>query len=228
MKKLNINIKKSTRNKIGVAVASLILIIGIFALVSSRSTGGSQELGLEKKGTVDDFVYKVVDEETNFVRFSMGSDSIIIELYDDVAPITVENFKSLVSEGFYDGLTIHKVMKDFMLEGGDPEGNGTGGSDNNIKGEFSTNNIENDLSHEYGVISMSRSFEYDSASSIFFICTGDCTFLDGERAAFGKVVAGLDTLAKINEAEVTSNENGDNIPVEEIVINNIKFVEVEE
>lgn len=228
MKKSNINLKEIPKKKLGIVIAIVIVIIGGLFLISKSSDSGSQELGLEKKGEVEDVVYKIVNKETDYVRFSIGEESLIIELYEDEAPITVENFKNLVSDGFYDGLSIYKVMKDFMIEGGDPNNDGTGGSGNNIKGEFSLNDVENNVSHEFGVISMSRSFDYNSASSIFFICTGDCTFLDGERAAFGKVIAGLDSLSNINEVIVSSTENGDSVPVDEIIINNIKFVEIEE
>ena len=110
---------------------------------------------------------------------------IVIQLRPDVAPITVENFESLVSSGFYDGLTFHRVYSGFMIQGGDPDGNGTGGSGKTIKGEFSANGVNNTLSHKRGVVSMARSSSYNSASSQFFICHADSTFLDGNYAAFG-------------------------------------------
>lgn len=118
----------------------------------------------------------------------------VIELYPEFAPITVENFLSLVKEGFYDGLTFHRVIDGFMAQGGCPDGNGTGGSSKNIKGEFSGNGVNNTLSHTKGVISMARSMNPNSASSQFFICYGDCTFLDGQYAAFGKVISGMETV----------------------------------
>ena len=111
--------------------------------------------------------------------------TIEVELDGDTAPITVANFIKLVNEKFYDGLTFHRIMSGFMIQGGDPLGNGTGGSDETIKGEFSSNGVENNISHKRGVISMARSSDPDSASSQFFIMYQDSTYLDGEYAAFG-------------------------------------------
>lgn len=130
---------------------------------------------------------------------------ILLELDADVAPITVTNFISLVNEKFYDGLTFHRVVDGFMIQGGDPNANGTGGSDNNIKGEFIANGIVNDISHERGVISMAREEDnYDSASSQFFIMHKDYTDLDGYYAAFGHVVDGMKIVDKI--AKIPSDE----------------------
>ena len=106
--------------------------------------------------------------------------TITVELDGDAAPITVQNFMDLANDGFYDGLTFHRIISGFMMQGGDPNGNGTGGSENTIKGEFSANGVENPLSHTRGAISMARSQAYDSASSQFFICHADSTFLDGD------------------------------------------------
>ena len=130
---------------------------------------------------------------------------IVIQLRPDVAPITVENFESLVSSGFYDGLTFHRVYSGFMIQGGDPDGNGTGGSGKTIKGEFSANGVNNTLSHKRGVVSMARSSSYNSASSQFFICHADSTFLDGNYAAFGEVVSGMDVVDGIAGTAVVSN-----------------------
>ena len=130
---------------------------------------------------------------------------IVIQLRPDVAPITVENFESLVSSGFYDGLTFHRVYSGFMIQGGDPDGNGTGGSEKTIKGEFSANGVNNTLSHKRGVVSMARSSSYKSASSQFFICHADSTFLDGNYAAFGEVVSGMDVVDGIAGTAVVSN-----------------------
>ncbi len=124
-----------------------------------------------------------------------------IELYPDKAPITVANFEKLVKEGFYDGLTFHRVIPGFMIQGGDPEGTGMGGSKNKIKGEFASNGVKNDLKHTRGVISMARSMMKDSASSQFFIMHKDAPHLDGEYAAFGKVIEGLDVIDKIAGVE---------------------------
>ena len=134
--------------------------------------------------------------------------TISLELDADTAPITVTNFIKLSQEGFYDGLTFHRIITDFMMQGGDPEGNGTGGSDENIKGEFSDNGVENDISHERGVISMARSQDPDSASSQFFIVHQDSTFLDGQYAAFGHVTDGMDIVDEICENAKPINSNG--------------------
>ena len=122
---------------------------------------------------------------------------IELELYPEVAPITVANFEKLVKRGFYDGLTFHRVIAGFMIQGGCPNGNGMGGADENIKGEFSANGVKNDLKHERGVISMARSRHPDSASSQFFIMHANAPHLDGQYAAFGKVVAGIEVVDEI-------------------------------
>lgn len=122
---------------------------------------------------------------------------IEIELYPDVAPVTVANFEKLVREGFYDGLTFHRVIPGFMIQGGDPLGNGMGGAPDHIKGEFRSNGFDNKLKHTRGVISMARSMDKNSASSQFFIMHADAPHLDGEYAAFGKVVSGMDAVDEI-------------------------------
>ena len=138
------------------------------------------------------------------VRIEMENGGIIdIELYEDKAPITCANFKKLVSEGFYDGLIFHRVIAGFMIQGGDPTGTGCGGSSENIKGEFLANGIKNEISHVRGVISMARSQNPNSASSQFFIMHADGKFLDGQYAAFGKVVSGIETVDEI--ANVKTN-----------------------
>ena len=132
------------------------------------------------------------------VRIEMENGGIIdVELYEDKAPITCANFKKLVSEGFYDGLIFHRVIAGFMIQGGDPTGTGCGGSSENIKGEFAANGVKNDISHVRGVISMARSQSMNSASSQFFIMHADGKFLDGQYAAFGKVVSGIEVVDEI-------------------------------
>mgnify|MGYP000534616215 CR=1 FL=1 len=127
------------------------------------------------------------------VRITMEDGGIIdIELNEEVAPITCENFKKLVSEGFYNGLTFHRVIPGFMIQGGCPLGNGTGGPGYRIKGEFAQNGVPNPLKHTYGVLSMARSMMKDSAGSQFFIMTSDSPHLDGAYAAFGKVTSGME------------------------------------
>ncbi|MBQ1535380.1 MAG: peptidylprolyl isomerase [Ruminococcus sp.] len=122
---------------------------------------------------------------------------IKIELYPDKAPITVANFEKLVNEGFYNGLTFHRVISGFMIQGGDPLGNGTGGSKEKIKGEFASNGVPNDIRHVRGVLSMARSMNPNSASSQFFIMHKDAPHLDGQYAAFGKVVEGIEVVDEI-------------------------------
>lgn len=156
--------------------------------------------------------------------------TFVITLYPDDAPITCENFENLVSEGFYDGLTFHRVVEDFMAQGGDPSGNGTGGSEQTIKGEFAQNGVENPLSHTRGVVSMARSQDPDSASSQFFICyTDDCTFLDGQYAAFGKVTEGMEVVDRF--LEVSRSLGGDGAqssPNTPIVIDHAIMIEEDE
>ena len=122
---------------------------------------------------------------------------IKLELYPEIAPATVKNFEKLVSEGFYDGLTFHRVIPGFMIQGGDPLGNGMGGSEKNIVGEFRMNGYKNDLRHERGVISMARASNPNSASSQFFIMHADAPHLDGSYAAFGRVVSGIEVVDEI-------------------------------
>jgi peptidyl-prolyl cis-trans isomerase B (cyclophilin B) len=126
-----------------------------------------------------------------------NGDIIKLELYPEIAPKTVANFEKLVSEGFYDGLCFHRVISGFMIQGGDPVGNGTGGSKENIVGEFSSNGHKNTLSHKRGVISMARAQSLNSASSQFFIMHADGKFLDGQYAAFGMVTEGIEAVDKI-------------------------------
>lgn len=143
--------------------------------------------------------------------------TISLELDADTAPITVTNFVNLAKDGFYDGLTFHRIIDGFMIQGGDPLDNGTGGSDETIKGEFSDNGVENDISHVRGTISMARSSDPDSASSQFFIVHQDSTYLDGQYAAFGHVTDGMDVVDAICEDTPVQDNNGtvaaDNQPV---------------
>ncbi|HHU72165.1 MAG TPA: peptidylprolyl isomerase [Clostridiales bacterium] len=138
------------------------------------------------------------------VTFEMENGDIMkAELYPEIAPITVNNFISLINKGFYDGLTFHRIIRGFMIQGGDPEGTGMGGPGYSIKGEFTYNNFKNDLKHTPGVLSMARSQHPNSAGSQFFIMHKDSPHLDGSYAAFGKITTGLDIVDKI--AEVKTN-----------------------
>ena len=130
------------------------------------------------------------------------------ELYPEVAPITVNNFISLINKGFYNGLTFHRIISGFMIQGGDPLGNGTGGSSKTIKGEFASNGVKNSISHVRGTISMARSSMPNSASSQFFIVHQDSTFLDGKYAAFGTVTSGMEVVDKICADTAVEDDNG--------------------
>ena len=149
---------------------------------------------------------------------------ITIELDPTAAPITVANFKKLVNEGFYDGLTFHRIIKDFMMQGGDPLGNGTGGSEEEIKGEFSSNGVDNPLSHTRGAVSMARSMMPDSASSQFFIVHQDSIYLDGDYAVFGYVTEGMDVVDKVCSTAKPTDGNGTISASEQPVITSIKLV----
>lgn len=138
--------------------------------------------------------------ENPVVTITMENGDVIkAELYPEIAPNTVNNFISLINKGFYDGVGFHRVIKNFMLQGGDPDGNGTGGPGYSIKGEFSSNGFQNDLKHTAGVLSMARTMFPDSAGSQFFIMHKDAPHLDGEYAAFGKVIEGMEVVNKIAE-----------------------------
>lgn len=147
--------------------------------------------------------------------------TIKVELDGDAAPITVQNFLDLAGSGFYDGLTFHRIIIGFMMQGGDPNGDGTGGSEQTIKGEFAENGIENDLSHTRGAISMARAQDMDSASSQFFIVHQDSTYLDGQYACFGYVTDGMDIVDQICEKTKVEGGNGTVLPENQPVIESI-------
>lgn len=151
--------------------------------------------------------------------------TIKLELDADTAPITVENFAKLANEKFYDGLTFHRIISGFMIQGGDPKGDGTGGSKKTIKGEFSRNGVENKISHKRGVISMARSLDPNSASSQFFIMHQDSTHLDGEYAAFGKVTEGIEIVDKICEDTQVVDGNGTVEKADQPVIESIRMTD---
>ena len=168
---------------------------------------------------------ETTDKETEkvMVEITMENGGVMeLELYPDIAPITVENFVKLANEGFYDGLTFHRIIKGFMIQGGDPEGTGMGGSDTNIKGEFTSNGVKNDLKHERGVISMARAQDPNSASSQFFIVHEDSLFLDGQYAAFGKMTSGFEVLDSLAETPVLDS-NGTVAPENQPKIKSIKI-----
>lgn len=151
--------------------------------------------------------------------------TITVELDADAAPITVQNFLDLADSGFYDGLTFHRIIEGFMIQGGDPEGTGMGGSDKTIKGEFSANGVENPLSHTRGAISMARSSAMDSASSQFFIVQKDSTFLDGQYACFGYVTDGMDVVDAIAADAQPTDGNGTIPADQQPVIESVKVLD---
>ena len=151
--------------------------------------------------------------------------TIKVELNETVAPITVANFIKLAEEGFYDGLTFHRIFSGFMIQGGDPNANGTGGSDEEIKGEFAANGVKNPLNHSRGAISMARAKAYDSASSQFFICHQDSYHLDGQYACFGFVTEGMDVVDAICKAVPVVDNNGTVLKENQPVIESIKVID---
>ncbi len=175
------------------AVAILVAALVIFIPSKTETMGtGACEFYAERDLTGRDIHYVEICVE-KYGR-------MVVLLDATTAPVTVSNFLSLVESGFYDGLTFHRIIQDFMIQGGDPEGDGTGGSAKTIKGEFSSNGWDNDISHKRGVISMARSNDPDSASSQFFICNDDAeNSLDGSYAAFGYVVEGMSVVDEITE-----------------------------
>ena len=188
----------------GVLVA--LIVLGIFLLTRG---GGSDTPDL---GT-DPIAIEIRVRDHGVIR---------AELYPETAPITVANFLSLVDRGFYDGLTFHRIISGFMVQGGDPNGNGTGGSGKNIKGEFSANGVANPLRHTRGVLSMARANDYNSASSQFFIMHADASYLDGQYAAFGKVTSGMEVVDALCRDTPVTDRNGtvarQNQPVIESIV----------
>lgn len=221
---------------IGVVVIVMLAAIGIYAVINSNSQSKKQleENSTNIEGTTntenstkenntenkDEYIQnnQISNESEENNMYSTGKHhaeivvknygTIALELDADVAPITVENFANLVNEGFYNGLTFHRIISGFMIQGGDPLGNGTGGSSKTIKGEFASNGVKNSISHVRGTISMARSSMPNSASSQFFIVHQDSTFLDGQYAAFGTVTSGMEVVDKICADTAVEDDNG--------------------
>lgn len=188
---------------------------------SKTDTAKTEETENEMKGAEENLLTGKHHVEIQVKDYG----TIKVELDADAAPITVTNFVNLAKEGFYDGLTFHRIMSGFMIQGGDPRGDGTGGSDQTIKGEFSQNGVENNLLHTRGAISMARSRANDSASSQFFIVHEDSKHLDGSYAAFGYVTEGMDVVDKICEDAEPTDNNG-TIPAEEQpVMTSVKVID---
>ncbi|CUP64847.1 peptidyl-prolyl isomerase [Clostridium baratii] len=199
-----------------------ITILTIFAVLSISIVGCSNSKANEKsKGdnTSKQTEEKIDEKDLPVVTIKVKDYGTMKGvLYPNKAPNTVNNFIALANSGFYDNLTFHRVIKDFMIQGGDPEGNGTGGPGYSIKGEFSSNGFDNDLKHTEGVLSMARARDKDSGGSQFFIMTKDSPHLDGDYAAFGKITEGLDVLHKIEDVKTDSNDK----PLNEVKIESIK------
>ena len=177
------------------------------------------------KDTMENVKYKETEEMTDYVKIEMEDGGvIIIKLSPEDAPITVANFKKLVSEKFYDGIIFHRVIAGLIIQGGDPQGTGYGGSSETIKGEFSSNGVNNTLKHVRGTISMARTNAPDSASSQFFICCTTVSQWDGSYAAFGSVISGMDVVDKISNAAANRNDK----PLEDQKMKTVRFVTIEE
>lgn len=216
--------KKKKQRMILVSALSVLIIasIGFAAYQMTRTLKESEKTSSEKKGTESEAEEtETTEEDTDVVGEIAYADiaiegygTISVQLDETAAPETVANFVNLAEEGFYDGLTFHRIIEDFMMQGGDPNGDGTGGSEETITGEFSENGFENNLSHTRGAVSMARSDDYDSASSQFFIVHEDSTHLDGSYAVFGYVTEGMDIVDEICESAEPTDDNG-TIPSEE-------------
>lgn len=221
------------KKKFSFLLVLAVLVMGLSACGSSKSDTTSETKPTKApKATETAEVTKEPESKTTDTKGKHHAKikvkdygTIEVELDGDTAPITVANFIKLVNEKFYDGLTFHRIMSGFMIQGGDPLGNGTGGSDETIKGEFSSNGVENNISHKRGVISMARSSDPDSASSQFFIMHQDSTYLDGEYAAFGKVTKGMKVVDKICEDATPTDGNGTIEKADQPVIESIRMVD---
>lgn len=198
-------------------IASTAVLGGCSGSSSSSETSSKATEAVSEASTEENLLSGKINAVIDIKDYG----KISLELDADTAPITVTNFVKLAKEGFYDGLTFHRIIKGFMMQGGDPLGTGTGGSDEEIKGEFAQNGVKNDISHVRGVISMARSQLFDSASSQFFIVHEDSTFLDGQYAGFGHVTEGMDIVDKICEETPVIDNNGTVAEGKKPVINTI-------
>jgi len=179
---------------------NLTIIVAMFVMIILLSACSNSD-------NENDEANNRTSDENPVVTITMEDDSEIkAELFPDIAPNTVNNFIALIQEGFYDGVIFHRVIPEFMIQGGDPDGAGTGGPGYSIKGEFTSNGFENNLKHERGVLSMARTNEPDSAGSQFFIMVEDAPHLDGDYAAFGKVIEGMDVADEIVSVQTDAND----------------------
>ena len=208
----------------------MMLIMAMTMLIMAGCSGSSSEESAEEPAVTEEPVGEaepaadpigIHHAEIEIADYG----TIKLELDGDTAPISVQNFMDLANAGFYDGLTFHRIMDGFMIQGGDPNGDGTGGSDQNIKGEFEANGVKNDISHVKGVISMARAMDPDSGSSQFFITVADSTFLDGQYAAFGHVTEGQDVADKIAADAEPVDDNGTIPPEAQPVITAVRIID---
>ena len=216
-----------------IVVLVLALIIGVVTVTSNNKknakgnvqnvTENKQNNNQENDNKEENNMYSTGKHHAEMIVKDYGT--IELELDADIAPITVANFAKLVNEGFYNGLTFHRIISGFMIQGGDPLGNGTGGSKDNIKGEFLANGVNNTISHKRGVISMARSSAYNSASSQFFIVHENSTFLDGQYAGFGYVTSGMEIVDKICEDINVEDSNGTVLKENQPVIEKISMID---
>lgn len=196
-------------------------MVMLLALALAGCGGDKDTDSSSKNSTTDDLLSGNHHAEIDVKDYGV----IKVELNADEAPITVTNFVKLAKEGFYDGLTFHRIIDGFMIQGGDPNGDGTGGSDETIKGEFSANNVDNILKHTRGAISMARSQDYDSASSQFFIVHQTASSLDGQYAVFGYVYEGMDVVDQIATSVPVTDDNGTVEAQNQPVITSIKIID---
>ena len=196
-------IQNNTIRKAVFLAVMLTMVLTLCGCGKTQTAQSTQPAAESAKAAVEPFT-KVRHAEITVKDYG----TIKLELDEGTAPITVENFIKLAKDGFYDGLTFHRIMDGFMIQGGDPLGNGTGGSKDKIKGEFTSNGVNNPISHVKGVISMARANDPNSASSQFFITVADSTFLDGSYAAFGRVTEGQDVADRIAKDAKPVDNNG--------------------
>ena len=218
--------KTDKRNMIIGVIAVLLVAAAVLGFVLS-GTGGRKPAApavVEGPAAASTITEKITHEVVIEVQ---DYGTIKAVLYGEAAPITVENFVRLAGEGFYDGLTFHRIIDGFMIQGGDPKGNGTGGSDQTIKGEFSANGVNNPITHQRGVLSMARSSAYDSASSQFFIMHEVSPWLDGAYAAFGCVTEGIEVVDAICQKTPVTDGNGTVAKANQPKILSVKVSEVQ-
>lgn len=200
---------------------SRLIILGAVLMTVFAGCGKTEEKQSEGENTAEETAWE--DHELHHIKINIKDyGTIEAELDATEAPLTVENFIKLAEEGFYDGLTFHRIIPGFMIQGGDPNGNGTGGSGENIKGEFSSNGVENHIQHKRGILSMARAQEKDSGSSQFFIMHEDAPHLDGEYAAFGRVTKGMEVVDDICNTVKPVDSNGTVLQQEQPVIESIE------